>query len=176
MKNPEFGWLNPVARLLMPYMIHRLRMWDFLAAQRVDTIIANSATTAKRIAKYYRRSSEIIHPGIDETRFTLQVEKKDYFLALGRIVPYKRFDLLVETFNLNGLPLKIVTSTRNPLQEELQKKSLPNIEWVFDVTNDSKIELYQNARALIFPPEEDFGMVPVEAMLCGTPVIAYGKA
>ncbi len=176
MKNPEFGWLNPVARLLMPYMIHRLRMWDFLAAQRVDTFIANSATTAKRIAKYYRRESDIIHPGIDEARFVLQAEKKDYFLALGRIVPYKRFDLLVETFNLNGLPLKIVTSTRNPLQEELQKKSLPNIDWVFDVTNDAKIELYQHARALIFPPEEDFGMVPVEAMLCGTPVIAYGKA
>jgi glycosyltransferase involved in cell wall biosynthesis len=151
-------------------------MWDFLAAQRVDTFIANSATTAKRIAKYYRRESDIIHPGIDETRFVLQDEKKDYFLALGRIVPYKRFDLLVETFNLNGLPLKIVTSTRNPLQEELQKKSLPNIEWVFNVTNDAKIELYQHARALIFPPEEDFGMVPVEAMLCGTPVIAYGKA
>lgn len=175
-KNPEFGWLNPLARLFMPFMIHRLRMWDFLAAQRVDTFIANSQTTAKRIAKFYRRESEILNPGLDATSFVLKAEKKEYFLALGRMVPYKRFDLLVETFNRNGLPLKIVTSTRNDLQKELQGKSLANVEWVFDVTDNQKIELYQNARAFLFPPEEDFGMVPVEAMLCGTPVIAFGKA
>ncbi len=171
-KNPEFGWLNPIARLFMPYMIHRLRMWDFLAAQRVDAFVANSHTTARRISKFYRRESEVLHPGIDSDRFVIGEEKKDYFLALGRVVPYKRFDLLVETFNRNGLPLKIVTSQQNKLQKSLQAISKENIEWVFGVDHEQKIGYFQKARAFLFPPEEDFGMVPVEAMLCGTPVIA----
>ncbi len=161
----------------MPRMFHKLRIWDYLAAQRVDTFVANSRTTAKRIAKFYRRESEILHPGIDSKTFVIgEHEKKDYFLALGRIIPYKRFDLLVETFNRNGLPLKIVTNQQNRLQKELESKSQPNIEWIFGADDAQKIELYQKARAFIFPPEEDFGMVPVEAMLCGTPVIALGKA
>lgn len=161
----------------MPRMFHKLRIWDYLAAQRVDTFVANSRTTAKRITKFYRRESEILHPGIDSETFVIGgQEKKDYFLALGRIIPYKRFDLLVETFNRNGLPLKIVTNQQNRLQKELESKSQPNIEWIFGADDAQKIELYQKARAFIFPPEEDFGMVPVEAMLCGTPVIALGKA
>lgn len=130
-QNPEFGWMNPIARIVMPWFFHRLRLWDFAAAQRVDYFLANSQTTARRIAKFYRRDAQVLNPGIDAKSFALQTEKQDYFMALGRIIPYKRFDLLVETFNRNGLPLKIYTSQRNALQKELEEKSLGNIEWVF---------------------------------------------
>ncbi len=142
-RNPEFGWLNPLARLLIPFFFHRLRMWDFQAAQRVDIFLANSETTAARIQKYYRRTSSIINPGLDDTQFTLRSDKSDYFMALGRIIPYKRFDLLVETFNQNGLPLKIVTFQQNRLQEQLRAKSKPNIEWILQTSHAEKVELYQ---------------------------------
>ncbi len=104
-----------------------------------------------------------------------ETEKEDFYLAVGRMIPYKRFDLLVETFNENGKPLKIATNTENALFKELFAKSKPNIEWVLNASHEEKIRLYQTARAFVFPPEEDFGLVPVEAMMCGTPVIAYGK-
>lgn len=175
MRNPEFGWLNGLARLFMTPMLHKLRLWDRQAADRVDQFIANSETTRLRIAKYYRSDSVVISPGIDTEKFYMETEKADYYLAIGRIVPYKRFDLLVEAFNENGKPLKIVTNTENPLFRELFKHSKPNIEWVIEPTDEEKSEFYANARALVFPQEEDFGLVPIEAMLSGTPVIAYGK-
>ena len=173
--HPEFGILNPLARLVMPLFFHRLRLWDFAASSRPDFYIANSENTANRIAKYYRRDSVVITPGIDSDAFSLQIEKEDFYLAVGRCIPYKRFDLLVDAFNENGKPLVIVSGTDNPLRAELMRRSGPNISWETDISDDRKIELYQSARAFVFPPEEDFGMVPIEAMLCGTPVIAYGK-
>ena len=175
LQNPEFGWLNPVARLFMSTKIHKLRLWDRLAAERVDRFIANSETTRLRIAKYYRSDSTVITPGVDTDIFKMETEKEDFYLAVGRIVPYKRFDLLVEAFNENGKPLKIITNTQNPLFKSLVKKSKSNIEWLLDVTLDEKSEFYAKAKALVFPQEEDFGLVPIEAMLSGTPVIAYHK-
>ncbi len=175
MQNPEFGWLNPLARLVMPYFFHRLRLWDIAASARVDAFIANSRNTANRIAKYYRRESTVITPGIDSSRFTLETDKSNFYLAVGRIIPYKRYDLLVDAFNENGKELVIVTNTENKLQKELMKRSKSNITWKFGVTHSEKIKLYQKARAFLFAADEDFGMVPIESMLCGTPVIAFGK-
>jgi glycosyltransferase involved in cell wall biosynthesis len=171
----EFGILNPIARLFMPMILNRLRIWDRLAADRVDAFVANSRNSALRIAKYYRQNAEVITPGIDSERFAIETEKEDFYLALGRMIPYKRFDLLVDAFNENGKPLKIATNTENALFKELFKKSKPNIEWILGPSNEEKIRLYQTAKAFVFPPEEDFGLVPIEAMLCGTPVIAYAK-
>lgn len=171
----EFGILNPIARFLMPVMLKRLREWDRDAADRVDDFVANSNNTSKRIAKYYRRSATVITPGIDTEKFVVETDKDDYYLAVGRIIPYKKFDLLVDAFNQSGKRLIIATNTENGLFRELFKKSEPNIEWVLGATNEEKIRLYQKARAFVFPPEEDFGIVPLEAMACGTPVIAYGK-
>ncbi|MDQ1343776.1 MAG: hypothetical protein QG650_496 [Patescibacteria group bacterium] len=171
----EFGWLNPLARLVMPVMFKGLREWDRDAADRVDDFVANSNNTSRRIAKYYRRTASVITPGIDTEKFAVETEKDDYYLAVGRIIPYKRFDLLVDAFNQSGKRLIIATGTENGLFKELFKKSRPNIEWVIGATDEEKIRLYQKARAFVFPPEEDFGIVPLEAMACGTPVVAYGK-
>lgn len=175
MKNPEFGIFNFIARLVMPYFFHRLRLWDLVASARVDSFIANSRNSANRIAKYYRRESTVITPGIDSERFQLETDKSDYYLALGRMIPYKKFDLLVDTFNASGKHLVIVTNTRNKLLATLMAKSKDNIEWKLGVPHSQKIKLFQKAKAFVFPADEDFGMVPIEAMLCGTPVIAYGK-
>ena len=91
------------------------------------------------------------------------------------MIPYKRFDLLVETFNKNGLPLIIITNTVNKLMQELQTKSASNIRWEINISDSEKIQYIREAKAFMFPQEEDFGMVPIEAMLCGTPVIAFGR-
>lgn len=170
----EFGWLNVFAKWLMPKLVHNLRQWDFLASKRVDYFVANSKNTASRIKKYYKRESEVIYPGIDTENFYLS-EKKDFYLYVGRVIPYKKFDLVVETFNKNGKPLIIVTNTLNKLQKELKAKSLPNIVWKENISRTQLAKLYSEARAFLFPPEEDFGLVPVEAMVSGTPVIAYNK-
>lgn len=102
-------------------------------------------------------------------------KRKEFYFAIGRIIPYKRFDLLVDTFNANGKQLVIATSTDTELYRELRAKSAPNITWIFGCDDQEKIRLYSEARAFLFPAEEDFGLVPVEAMACGTPVIAFGK-
>jgi glycosyltransferase involved in cell wall biosynthesis len=102
-------------------------------------------------------------------------KKEDYYLGLGRCIPYKKFDLLVDAFNANGKRLILATNTDNLLYRELRERSGPNITWVFSPSLEEKMDLYTHARAFLFPPEEDFGLVPIEAMAVGTPVIAYGK-
>ena len=171
----EFGVLNPLAKWLMPRMVHKLRRWDFLAAQRPDIFLANSKNTQGRIAKYYHRDSTVLYPGIDTSEFTPVETKSDFYLATGRCIPYKKFDLLVETFNKNGKPLICVTNTDNKLFKQLQKKSKENITWKLAITRKEILELYSQAKWFVFPPEEDFGIVPLEALASGTPVIAYNK-
>ena len=162
----------------MPYFFHSMRIWDQLAATRVDRFIANSENTAARISKYYRRTSKVITPGVGDGEFIPKKSSKSVnnpYVALGRVIPLKRFDLIVEAFNANGLPLVILTNTDGDYVNNLQKQSKSNIIWIFKATNIQKVEQLQAARAFIFPSEDDFGIVPVEAMLCGTPVIAYGR-
>lgn len=189
----EFGWLNPIARFTLDMLIGWLRKLDYTAAQRVDYFIANSRTTQERIKKYYNRESEVIYPGVeppilsswgtkDLPKETEQIppnvgmrKKENYYLWLGRCIPYKKFDLLVDAFNTNGKRLVLCTATDTPLFRELKEKSKPNIEWKFRVSDEEKNTLMANAKAFLFPPEEDFGLVPIEAMMSGTPVIAYGK-
>ena len=173
----EFGILNPFAKWLMPKAIHKLRKWDFCAAQRPDYFLANSINTSNRIKKYYKRDATVLYPGIEIPRDSSQEStfKQDFYLAVGRCIPYKKFDLLVEAFNQNGKKLVCVTNTNNKLFKKLKKNSKPNIEWKLGISREETQELFTSAKAFIFPPEEDFGLVPLEAMSFGTPVIAYRK-
>ena len=172
----EFGGiLNWIWKKIAPGKIHKLRQWDFCAAKRPDYFIANSKNTSSRISKYYKRDSEVIYPCIDISQSIFREEKQDYYFYIWRCIPYKKFDLLIESFNQNWKKLIIATNTDNTLYRELKEKSKSNIEWKFDASREEINNLYANARAFMFPPEEDFGIVPLEAMACGTPVIAYWK-
>ena len=181
----EFGLLNPLAKWLMPKLVHKLRQWDFIASKRPDLFIANSQNTAKRIKKYYRRKSEVIYPCIDTSKFqlksSLQPSPKgegvatDFYFYIGRCIPYKKFDLIVDAFNRNWKKVIISTNTDNKLYKHLKSISKKNIEWRLNISYEEKIELFSKAKAFLFPAEEDFWLVPIEAMASWTPVIAYGK-
>ena len=125
----EFGLLNPLAKLVIPRLIQSLRKWDLAASMRPDYYIANSENTQKRITKYYEKESEVIYPGIDTESFIFSEQKSDFYLSVGRCIPYKKFDLLVDTFNQNGKKLILVTNTDNKLYRKLKAKSKDNIEW-----------------------------------------------
>jgi len=153
--------------------IHKIRMWDRLSADRVDHFIANSSTTQKRISKYYRRESKVIPPMINIKDFKTSNKEKTYYLAVGRLIPYKKFDLIIETFNKNKLPLKIVGTGVSA--EELKKKAKANIEFLGFTSEEKLKQLYSECEALIFPQLEDFGITPLEAMASSRPVIAFGK-
>lgn len=171
----EFGILNPIAKFVMPRLIHKLRQWDYIAAQRVDYFIANSKNTASRIKKYYNKDAEVIYPGIKSEEFVFSDKKDDYYFYIWRAIPYKKFDLLIDAFNTNWKKLIVATNTDNKLYRELKAKSKSNITWVFNPPRTETRRLFAYARAFLFPPEEDFGIVPLEAMASGTPVIAFGK-
>lgn len=162
-----------VVHALFPLVAHRLLMWDRLSADRVDYFIANSGFIASRIRKYYRRDSEVIFPPVNTAEFSHQVPRSDFYLYLGQLVSYKRADLAVEAFNRLGLPLVVVGE--GELFKDLKARAGHNVTLLgrqpFAVIKD----LLERCRALVFPGMEDFGIVPVEAMAAGAPVIAYGK-
>ena len=171
----EFGFLNFFWKYFAPKIITKLRQWDFVAAQRPDFFIANSKNTSSRISKYYGRESEVIYPCVDTDKFKLQTKKEDLYLYVWRCIPYKKFDLIVDTFNENWKKIVLVTNTDNKLYSELKKKSKDNIEWKFNISREEVNKLFWQAKAFLFPPEEDFWLVPIESMASWTPVIAYNK-
>lgn len=163
-----------VKRTAMKKMIHNVRMWDYLAAQRVDVFVANSDFVGKRISKFYRRDSVTIHPSGLLYEGAVRDEPEDYYLVVSRFVKYKRNDLAIEACNKLGKRL-IVVGSGGEDEKRLHEIAGPTIEFMGSVTDDELIELYKGARALLFPGLEDFGLTPVEAMSAGCPVIAYGK-
>lgn len=171
-QHPPFGRLNGLAKVMLPLMIGSLRRMDYTAAQRVDRYIANSKTVEGRIKQYYHRDSEVIYPPVATDRFKLPTHSGEYYVVLGRQVAYKRLDLVVDAFNLLGLPLKVAgTGEEVGVQ---QARSNANIEYLGRVPDAELPALLGGAKALVFPAIEDFGIVPVEAMSAGRPVIAYG--
>jgi glycosyltransferase involved in cell wall biosynthesis len=150
-------------------------MWDVSSSARVDHFIANSRATALRIGKYYRREAEVIHPPVDAEFFRLPETEpaREYFLIVSALVPYKLIDLAVAAFNRVRLPLKIVG--QGPEEKKLRRLAGPTVSWLGAVGADDLRLLYQGARALIMPGEEDFGITALEAQACGTPVIALGR-
>ena len=165
--------MNPIAKKMAPWIMHKIRLWDRLSADRVDYYVTNSHHVQRRIQKYYRRPSTVIYPFINKEDYSAETDREDFYLAVGRLTPYKKFDLLVETFNQTGLPLKIVGTGVS--EKKLQSIAKENIEFLGFVPDEKLHQLYQKAKALIFPQLEDFGIIPLEAMASGCPVIAYGK-
>ena len=170
LKEQGFGRIKmALSRVFLNY----LRVWDRISAERVDYWIANSNVTQKRIKKYYRVDSEVIYPPVSVSRFKPKAKKEDYFLIVSRLSPYKKIDLAIMAFNELKLPLVIIGEGRD--KKRLQKLSSKNIEFLGYQSDQATTAYFENAKAFIFPGEEDFGITPVEAMAAGTPVIAYGK-
>jgi len=168
----EKGLKSVVAR----YFLHKFRIWDVRTANGVDAFIANSEFIKKRIYKCYRRDAEVIYPPVNVKRFELETEKEGFYLTASRMVPYKRIDLVVEAFTkLPDKKLKVIGE--GPEFDKIKKiaKGHNNIELLGFQSNEVLIENMQQAKAFVFAAEEDFGIIPVEAQACGTPVIAYGK-
>jgi len=160
-------------RVVMAPLLHYLRMWDRLSADRVDHFVANSANVARRIGKHYRRDADVVHPPVEVEAFGCREVAEDFYLMVGQLVGYKKTELAVRAFNRNGK--KLIVIGEGDQMKLLQQIAGPTIQLLgrqpFDVLRDH----YARCRALVFPGEEDFGIVPVEAMASGRPVIAYDR-
>ncbi len=162
---------NRLIKAFLPKIIHHLRMWDKMSVDRVDHFIANSCTVQHRINKYYRRNSSVIYPPVDTHKFQISSKIGDYYVTGGRLVPYKRVDLVVQVFNRLGWPLKVFGS--GPELENLKKTAKNNIEFLGRISDEEKADLLSKTRAFIHPQVEDLGITPIESMAAGRPVIAY---
>ncbi len=164
-----------LARLMMPPLSHYLRMWDVTSAARVDSFVANSTTVARRIHRYYGASSVVIHPPVDTAAFSVVApsELAEYYLMAGELVSYKRPDLAIRAFN--EMQLQLVVIGGGEMLDEIRRLAGPTVTVLGSQPFDVLKQHYARCRALIFPGEEDFGMVPVEAMASGRPVVAFGR-
>ena len=173
------GSLFPKPLVKLAYPITRyLRHWDKITSQRPDVILANSAYTAQKIKKFYGREAEVLHPPVNNEMFypDLNPGKEDYFVAFGRLIHYKRFDLVVRAFNKLGLPLKIIGS--GPEEAKIKKLiESKEIEMIPEIRDENILRrIVSDSQAIIFPQVEDFGLTAAESLACGTPVIAYSAA
>lgn len=155
-------------------ILHNIRIWDRVAAERVDLWIANSQNVSERITKYYRKDSTVVTPPVDVKRieFTDNLPD-DYYVIVSRLEPYKKIDVAIDAFNINKKQLLIIGE--GSYKAHLKSIANKNIEFLGWQSDKSVYEYIRNAKALIFPGEEDFGLTPVEAMACGRPVVAYAK-
>lgn len=174
-KNPPDSFkIYPLFKLISKPFVWYMRRWDLIAAQRPDVYVSISTAVQKRIKKYYARDSKVIYPPANLERFRTQgsrFKKESFFLCVSRLIPYKRADLAIEAFNELGLPLTIVGSGSE--EKNLKKMAAGNIKFVGELTDEQLANYYKRCSGLIFPQEEDFGLVVVEAQAAGTPVIAY---
>ncbi len=160
-------------RLMMPPLFHYLRGWDCASAARVDRLVANSSFIRQRIARAWRRDADVVHPPVPVEEYAIACEVGPSYLWVGQMIAYKRPDLVVEAFNRLGLPLLMVGD--GPLYAKLARRAGPNITIVQRLDFAALKQAYASCRALVFPAEEDFGIVPVEANASGRPVLAYGS-
>lgn len=170
----EAGLDKGVKGMLAKWILHKIRLWDYRTANGVDHFIANSKFIARRIKKAYGRDADVIYPPVDVERFTLCQEKDDYYFTASRLVPYKRIDLIVEAFS--QMPdKKLVVIGDGSEMSKIKSKAGRNVEILGYQPNHIMEEHMRKAKAFVFAAEEDFGITPVEAQACGTPVIAFGK-
>lgn len=179
-------FFSPGVRFLASPLVLYLRAWDKIASTRPDAYLAISETVQKRIKKYYQRESTVIYPPVDLEKFRIKEgrdkgknkrkskgEETPFFLIVSRLVPYKRVGIAIEAFNHLGYSLKIVGSGIEG--RRLRRMARKNIEFLGRLTDEELVGYYQRCQGLIFPTEEDFGLVPLEAQACGCPVIALRK-
>lgn len=155
-------------------ILHKIRIWDRVSADRVDFWLSNSNTVKERVSKYYRKDSLILYPPVDVSEIEISKDIPDsYYIIVSRLEPYKKIEVAIKAFNQNKKQLVIIGVGSD--QSRLTKIANANIEFLGWQSNKSVYEYLRNAKALIFPGEEDFGITPVESMACGRPVIAYAK-
>lgn len=172
-KHPGFGLLDPLARLGLRLLVGPLRRWDFAAAQRPDVLIANSSHTAAAIKRYYKRKSTVIFPPVELERFKQknQNHRRQGYVIAGRQTAYKRIDLAVQACTKLNLPLKVIG--KGPDHDRLVDIAGPSITFLSNVPDKDMAKHFAEAKAFLFPGTDDFGIVAVEALAAGTPVIAY---
>ncbi len=163
--------VGPLGRLVLPFVMGYVRLWDEVSARRPDAYAANSQEVARRIKKYYRRPAQVINPPVDLANYAVAPTYGDYFLVVSRLVPYKRLDVVIDAFNQLGLPLKVVGQGRQ--RAALEAAAGPNIHFLGAVNQNELRRLYAGCQALIWPEAADFGIAPVEVQASGRPVIAY---
>jgi glycosyltransferase involved in cell wall biosynthesis len=154
-------------------ILHTIRKWDRAGASRVDHFVTLSHYIAGRIRKAYGRDAEVIYPPVDVDRFQVRDKKDDFFVTASRMVPYKKMDMIAEAFSEIGLPLIVIGD--GPDFEKVKRKAKKNVVLLGYQSDDLLRDYLQRARAFVFAAEEDFGILPVEAQACGTPVIAFGR-
>jgi glycosyltransferase involved in cell wall biosynthesis len=170
----QSGLIHGIKSVLARIVLHYIRNWDVRSANGVDVFLTNSDFVGRRIQKVYRRKAITIYPPVDTEAYTLHDKKEDFYVTASRLVPYKRIDLIVDAFR--GLPdRRLLVIGEGPEMEKLLAKAGPNVRLLGYQSPDHLRRYLQRARAFIFAAEEDFGIVPVEAQACGTPVIAFGR-
>lgn len=165
--------VSPLFRWSIPFFMNYLRTWDERSSDRVDHFVANSENVKRRIGKHYRRQAQVIYPPVDTDYFELTGQQGEYYLVASALVPYKRVDLAVAAFNELGRPLLVIGEGSE--KKKLVRMARENVRFMDWQPRHRLKEYYQGCKALIFPGEEDFGIVPVEAQACGKPVIAFGR-
>jgi len=170
LNNEKMGFLK---KNFIRYFFNYLRVWDLATSFRVDYFISNSDNVRKRVLKYYNRESKVIYPPVLLDRLEYSDKKKDFYLVVSQLVSYKRIDIAVDAFNRLGKELVIIGD--GPEKKRLKKRAGKNISFLGWQDDEVLKKYYLEAKAFIFPGEEDFGITPVEAQASGTPVIGYGK-
>ena len=169
----ESGLNHGLKGILAKYFLHKIRLWDVSTANRVDHYIANSHYIASRIKKIYNKSSDVIYPPVDIDKFALRESKSDFYLTASRMVPYKKIHLIVEAFSQTDKKLLVIGD--GPDMGKIKSKASKNIELLGFADDKTMADLMGQAKAFVFAAEEDFGITPVEAQACGTPVICFGR-
>jgi glycosyltransferase involved in cell wall biosynthesis len=170
----ESGLVNGLKAWVAKWLLHKIRIWDYRTAAGVDHFVANSRFIGRRIHKVYGRKSDVIYPPVDVNAFDFCEHKQDYYMTASRLVPYKRMDLIVQAF-AHMPDKKLVVIGDGPDMPKLRALATPNVTLLGYQSFEALKRYMQQARAFVFAAEEDFGITPVEAQACGTPVIAYGK-
>ena len=173
LKGEYLGRISLPKRLLAEFVLHYIRKWDLETADRVDEFIANSQFVAKRIKRIYKRNARVIYPPVDTNSFKLHEKKEDYYLTVSRLVPYKKIDIIIEAFN-EMRDKRLVVIGFGEEYNKLKRMANRNVEFLGYQDKKIVVNYMKKAKGFVFAALEDFGIAPVEAMACGTPVIAFG--